>query len=210
MENLPLLFDGLWATLGIAAASSFAAILGGLLFGTIRAAGRDGVVEKALRLYLELFRVIPILVWLFAVFFAVPSMLDVELSGTAVAILVFSLWGAAEMSDIVRGALKTIPRAQYDAGLALGMTAGQLHGRVILPQAARRMLPGALNLVTRIVKTTSLVVVVGVVDVVKRSQQVIERTKEPFVLYAFLLLLFFALCWPLARLARHLEQRWSA
>ncbi|AHF92385.1 glutamine ABC transporter permease [Opitutaceae bacterium TAV5] len=208
-RNFPLLLDGLRATLGIAVASSLLSIIGGVLLGLLRASRAGAFVQTAARLYLELFRVIPILVWLFLAFFAVPAAFNLNLSGTLAAIVVFSLWGAAEMSDIVRGALKTIPRPQYDAGLAIGLSSWQLHWRVILPQAVRRMLPGAINLVTRIIKTTSLVVVVGVVDVVKRSQQIIERTKEPFVLYAFLLLLFFALCYPLSRLSRRLERRWS-
>ncbi len=208
-QNAPLLLDGLWATLGIAAAATFFSIIGGALLGMMRASWNNAIVQAAARAYLELFRVIPILVWLFVFFFAVPAASSLDISGTLAAVTVFSLWGASEMSDIVRGALKTIPQAQYDAGRAIGLSGAQLHLRVILPQAVRRMLPGAINLVTRIIKTTSLVVIVGVVDVVKRSQQIIERTKEPFVLYAFLLLLFFALCHPLSRLSRRLEKRFN-
>ncbi len=208
-QNTPLLLDGLRATLGIALASTLFSILGGAILGLVRASWNNAAVQAAARAYLELFRVIPILVWLFVFFFAVPSAFNLDLPGAFVAVLVFSLWGASEMSDIVRGALKTIPRAQYDAGRAIGLAGAQLHLRVILPQAVRRMLPGAINLVTRIIKTTSLVVLVGVVDVVKRGQQIIERTKEPFVLYAFLLLLFFALCHPLSRLSRRMERKFN-
>jgi polar amino acid transport system permease protein len=208
-QNAPLLLDGLWATLGVAAAAAFFSILGGVALGMVRVSCKNTLVQAAARAWLEVFRVIPVLVWLFVFFFAVPAALNLDLSGTFVAILVFSLWGASEMSDIVRGALTAIPRAQYDAGRALGMSAAQLQWRVILPQAARRMLPGAVNLVTRIIKTTSLVVIVGVVDVIKRGQQIIERTHEPFVIYAFILLLFFVLCHPLSLLSRRLEKRFN-
>ncbi|MDR1010995.1 MAG: amino acid ABC transporter permease [Opitutaceae bacterium] len=208
-QNAPLLLDGLWATLGVAAAATFFSILGGVALGMARVSCKNALMQAAARAWLEVFRVIPVLVWLFVFFFAVPSALNLDLSGTFVAILVFSLWGASEMSDIVRGALTAIPRAQYDAGRALGMSAVQLQWRVILPQAARRMLPGAVNLVTRIIKTTSLVVIVGVVDVIKRGQQIIERTQEPFIIYAFILLLFFALCHPLSLLSRRLEKRFN-
>lgn len=208
-RNAPLLFDGLRATLQVAVLSLGFSLIGGLLIGVARLS-RSRIVQSVARVHLEAFRIIPLLVWLFVAFFAVPTALGVPVSGEVAAVVVFSLWGAAEMGDLVRGAIASIPRAQFDAARALGLSGAQLYRHAILPQAVRRLLPGAINLATRLVKTTSLIVIVGVVDVVKRGQQVIERTHEPFAIYLTLLAVFFALCFPLSLLSRNLERRWPA
>lgn len=208
-RNAPLLLDGLQVTLGVAAVSVALGVAGGLLVGAVRLSPAP-VVRFAAWLHLEAFRVIPLIVWLFLAFFAVPIAFGLPVSGALAAIVVFSLWAAAEMGDLVRGALASIPRAQFDGGRAIGLSTGQLYRQVILPQAVRRLLPGTINLVTRIIKSTSLVVLVGVVDVVKRGQQIIERTQEPLAIYLALMVVFFVLCFPLSLLSRRLERRWAA
>jgi polar amino acid transport system permease protein len=208
-KNLPLLLDGLASSLQIALASVTLALLIGFAVGTAHLSPSP-TLRKSAKIYLEAFRIIPVIVWLFVAFFAIPIAFNLTISGETAAILIFSLWGGAEMSDLVRGALSSIPVAQYEAGRALGLSETQLYRQVIVPQAIRRLLPGAVNLITRMIKTTSLVVLVGVVDVVKRAQQIIERTHEALTLYAFLFVLFFALCYPLSLLSRWLERRWPA
>jgi polar amino acid transport system permease protein len=140
--------------------------------------------------------------------------LDIHLDGELVAVIVFSLWGAAEMGDIVRGALESLPKHQTESGKALGLSFWQLYRFVLLPQATRRLLPGAINLSTRMVKTTSLVVMIGVIDVVKVGQQIIERSilKEPtasFWIYGFIFILYFIICYPLSILSKKLEAKWE-
>jgi polar amino acid transport system permease protein len=209
LKNVPLLLDGLKASLLIALTSVVLGLFIGCFVGTAHLS-RSPAVRAVAKIYLEAFRIIPVVVWLFVAFFAIPIAFNLTVSGEAAAILIFSLWGGAEMSDLVRGALTSIPIAQYEAGRALGLSETQLHRQVIVPQAIRRLLPGAVNLVTRMIKTSSLVVLVGVVDVVKRAQQIIERTHEALPLYAFLFVLFFILCYPLSLLSRWLERKWPA
>jgi len=151
--------------------------------------------------------VVPLLVWLFLAYFLLPQLLGVGLGGTTTAILVFSLWGASEMSDMVRGALLSLPRSHREAGLALGFSPYQLHRHVIIPLAQRRLLPLTVNLMSRIIKTSPLAVLVGVVELVKRSQQIVERTQQALAIYAVIFLFFFLLCYPLSLLARRLEAR---
>jgi len=207
LKNLPLLLDGLISTLTIALASVILGLLLGCVVG-IAHLSRSSAVRTAAKIYLEAFRIIPVIVWLFVAFFAIPIAFNLTISGETAAILILSLWGGAEMSDLVRGALTSIPVAQFEAGRALGLSEIQLYRQIIIPQAIRRLLPGAVNLITRMIKTTSLVVLVGVVDVVKRAQQIIERTHEALPLYAFLFVLFFILCYPLSLLSRWLERKW--
>lgn len=212
--NMQRLMGGLLITARIALLSIIVGSLLGLLLGLVQTT-KSKLVRFLCRFYLELFRIIPILVWLFIVYFGIPSMLDIHVEGEAVAVGVFSLWGAAEMGDIVRGALVSLPKHQLESGKALGLSFWGLYRYILIPQAVRRMLPGAINLSTRMVKTTSLVVMIGVIDVVKIGQQIIELSilKAPtasFWVYGFIFILYFIICYPLSRLSKQLEAKWQS
>lgn len=211
--NFERLMHGLLITARIAFVSIFIGALLGIVLGVVRTS-RFKAVNALCRLYLEAFRIIPILVWLFIVYFGVTGLFDLHLDGETVAVFIFSLWGAAEMSDLVRGALSSLPKHQLEAGKALGLDFWQLYRYILIPQAVRRMLPGAVNLATRMVKTTSLVVMIGVIDVVKVGQQIIERSifKMPaasFWIYGLIFLLYFLICYPLSKWSKKLEARWQ-
>lgn len=207
-KNFNLLMQGLSNTLYIALASLLLSFFIGFLFGILRMSKNFGV-KLLTDIYLEAFRIIPLMVWLFSFYFFIPRIFEYQISGEAAAILVFTMWGTAEMGDIVRGAMESLPKGQIDAGLSIGLSKSRLFFYVQFPQAIKRILPGAINLATRMIKTTSLVVLIGVVDVIKRGQQIIERTKEAFWIYAFLFVLFFIICYPLSFLSKRLEKKWA-
>lgn len=208
-----LIFEGLFVTVEIAFISIIIGSLLGILIGLSRTS-KSKVVLFINRVYLEAFRIIPTLVWLFIFYFGVTTALNINLSGEVVSIIVFSLWGAAEMGDIVRGALQSLPLHQIEAGKALGLNYFQLYRYVLIPQAIRRMLPGTINLATRMIKTTSLVVLIGVIDVVKVGQQIIETSRfefptASFWIYGFIFFLYFIICYPLSKISKNLETKWS-
>lgn len=208
-DSYKLLLDGLGNTLMIAMVSLLISFFFGFVFGIIRMS-KNKIIKLLTDLYLEAFRIIPLMVWLFSFFFFIPRMLDINISGELASILVFTMWGTAEMGDIVRGGLESLPRTQLEAGLSVGLSKFQLFIYIQFPQAIRRMIPGAISLATRMIKTTSLVVLIGVIDVIQRGQQIIERTKESFWIYAFLFLLFFIICYPLSLLSKKLEAKWES
>jgi polar amino acid transport system permease protein len=151
-------------------------------------------------------------VLLFLVFFGSVTTLGLNFSGEVASVVVFTAWGAAELGDLVRAALEAIPQSQYDGTFALGLTSRQAFMRVILPQAVRSLLPPTVNLVTRIIKTTSLCMLIGVVEVVRVGQQIIDFNRFDYPMsalwtYAVLALLYFVICWPLSLLSRWLERR---
>ncbi|QDR79271.1 amino acid ABC transporter permease [Sporomusa termitida] len=212
--NLQRLLGGLLITARIAFLAILIGSLLGIVLGLINTS-KSRIIRLLCRLYLEFFRIIPILVWLFIVYFGVPGLFNIHLEGELVAVIVFSLWGAAEMSDIVRGALASLPKHQIESGKALGLSFWGLYRYVLIPQAIRRLLPGAMNLATRMIKTTSLVVLIGVIDVVKVGQQIIERSllKEPtasFWIYGLIFVLYFVICYPLSKLSKKLETKWES
>jgi polar amino acid transport system permease protein len=212
--SMQRLFAGLLVTARIAFISIIIGSLLGIVFGVIRTS-KSKWIRLISRLYLETFRIIPILVWLFIMYFGVTTALGIHLSGEIVSIIVFSLWGAAEMGDIVRGALESLPKHQIESGKALGLDSFGLYRYILIPQAVRRMLPGAINLATRMVKTTSLVVLIGVIDVIKVGQQIIElsRLEVPtasFWVYGFVFILYFIICYPLSIISKKLESKWNS
>jgi polar amino acid transport system permease protein len=213
-KNFLRLMGGLLVTAEIA----FISIIIGTLLGIVIGFSRTTKIKPILfinRLYLELFRIIPTLVWLYVFFFGVTTAFGIDLSGMTVSIIVFSMWGAAEMGDIVRGALQSLPRHQIESGKALGLNTYKLYRYVLIPQAVRRMLPGTINLATRMIKTTSLAVLIGVVEVVKVGQQIIETARfelptASFWVYGLVFILYFIICYPLSKLSKRLEAKWNS
>ena len=136
------------------------------------------IIRGICRFYLECVRIIPILAWLFIVFFGISQQFDINLSAITSAIIVFSLWGVAEVGDLVRGAITSLPKHQSESGKALGLQQWQIMCYIILPQALRRLLPSIISLSTRMIKTTSLVALLGAVDLLKVGQQIIELNKS--------------------------------
>lgn len=211
--NMQRLFEGLMVTVRIAFISIVVSSLLGIVLGVIWTS-KSKWLRLVCRVYLEMFRIIPILVWLFVMYFGVTTALNIDISGELVSIIVFSLWGTAEMGDIVRGALESLPKHQIDSGKAIGLSPWGLYRYILIPQAVKRMLPAAINLATRMVKTTSLAVLIGVIDVTKVGQQIIERSRievptASFWVYGFVFILYFIICYPLSSISKRLENKWN-
>jgi len=212
-NNLARLGQGLAVTLKIALISVAASMVLGIVYGLVMTA-KNKFVYGACRIYLEAFRIIPVLVWLFMFFFGSALLLGADLGGLLVSVIVFSLWGTAEMGDIVRGAVKSIAAHQWQSADAIGLTRAQVQLYVIIPQAVRRVVPAAMNLVTRMIKTTSLVAFVGVTEMLRVGKQIIEfnmmkNYMASFWIYGFIFLIYFILCYPVSKLSKKLEARWE-
>ena len=205
-KNFVRLLGGLWAALQISLISIAISMVLGTLLG-ILVGRKNGIGRILMRCYLEFIHIMPQMVLLFLVF-------GWNLPGETAAVIVFSLWGTAEMSDLVRGAVTSVPAIQYESAMALGLSRPQVFRFVILPQAIRRLIPQSINLITRMIKTTSLVLMIGVVEILKVGQQIIEANRKTspnaaFGVYLTIFLLYFLLCWPVSLLARRLEKRWG-
>ncbi|MGM9661406.1 MAG: amino acid ABC transporter permease [Faecousia sp.] len=211
--NFLRLLGGLWVAVRISLISVAISIVLGVVVGMLMTA-KSRILKAVFRLYLEIVRIMPQMVLLFVVYFGTTRVFGWNLSAEAAAIFVFSFWGTAEMGDLVRGALQSIPTIQHESAQALGMTPLQVYGFVILPQTVRRLIPLSINLITRMIKTTSLVMMIGIVEVLKVAQQIIEANRRTapnaaFGIFAVVFLLYFLICWPVSRLAGYLEKRWS-
>lgn len=212
-HTMARLLKGLSVTLRVSLLSVALSVFFGLIFGWIMTK-KSPIIKILSKVYLEFMRLMPQLVLLFIVYFGMARALGIHISGFNAAIIVFTLWGTAEMGDLVRGAISSIPKHQYEAAASIGLTRLQTMGYVVLPQALRRLIPQAMNLVTRMIKTTSLIALIGVVEVIKTGQQIVEAVRLEFAsaalwIYLVILILYFLVCYPLSKWAGHLEEKWK-
>nr|WP_027421606.1 amino acid ABC transporter permease [Lachnobacterium bovis] len=212
-SNFSRLLQGLYVALEISFVSVTISILLGLIVGVLMTS-KNPILCFILKIYLEVVRIIPQMVLLFVVYFGTTRVFGMDLLAETSAIIVFVFWGVAEMGDLVRGAIKSIPTIQFESAYALGMNKFQVYVYIILPQTLRRLIPISINLITRMIKTTSLVVMVGIVEVLKVAQQIIEanRTTSPnaaFGVFGVVFIMYFLICWPISRLSIYLEKRWA-
>ena len=212
-KNMIRLLGGLWVALKISLISVVISIPLGILLGIVMT-WKNPVTKAVTRVYLEIVRIMPQMVLLFLVFFGTTRMFGWNLSAEFASVIVFTFWGTAEMGDLVRGALISIPKHQYESSEALGFSKIQTYLYIISPQTVRRLIPLSINLITRMIKTTSLVLMIGVVEMLKVAQQIIEanRMSSPnaaFGVFLVVFVLYFFACWPFSVLAREKEKKWN-
>ena len=212
-RNFVRLLQGLWVSVSIALTAMVFSTAFGTVLGVVMTSTKKSV-QVFTALYLNFVRIMPQLVLLFVVYFSLATTAGINLGAKTSAIIVFVIWGTAEMGDLVRSAIISIPTHQMNSALALGLTKQQALRTVILPQTLRRLLPLAMNLTTRMIMTTSLVVLIGVVEILKTGQQIIDsnRFSHPNAalwIYGTIFALYFLACWPLSLFSRRLEKKWN-
>ena len=210
-QNLSRLLEGLTLALYISAIAVVLSLVLGIILGIAQVKGHS-LIRKIMRGYVHFIQIMPQLVLLFIAYFGLRAF-AINLSPEMASIIVFTMWGTSEMSDLVRGAIVSMDHHQYESGLALGMSPRQVYIHVVIPQIAKRLIPLSMNLITRMIKTTSLLLMIGVVDIIKVSQQIIEtnRLASPngaFGIYLVVFMLYFISCYPISILARYLEKKW--
>lgn len=210
-NNMLRLLSGLWVTVRLALISIGLSLLLGSTLGAAMTL-KNTVVKVLTRVYLEIIRIMPQLVFLFIVFFGVTKLTGANLSGEVSAVIVFTLWGTAEVGDLVRSAFEAIPKHQFESGLSLGLSKIQLYVFVIFPQALRGLIPNIINLSMRMIMTTALVSLIGVTEVLKVGKQIIDANRFDYPnaaiwVYAAIFLLYFLICFPLSLISRRLAKK---
>lgn len=210
-NNFSRILQGLWTSIWIAGASLIIGLILGTLLGILRTLPNK-IIRFILRLYLEFFRIVPTIVLLFLFYYILPRTFHVNWPASWMAVLAFSLWVAAEFSDIVRGALESVPLVQKESGLALGLSRVQLLRYVLLPQVVQLELPATINLATRVIKTTSLLMMISIMDVIAIGQQIIEANNQKyptavFWIYGLIFFLYFIIDYPLSKWSKQLAAK---
>ncbi|RMB12087.1 amino acid ABC transporter permease [Eilatimonas milleporae] len=156
--------------------------------------------------YVETFRRIPFLVILFIVLYVIQPLAP-DASLLAIATVAVCLLSTAFLSEIVRAGLESVPRQQTEGAAALNFTAAQSLFLVVLPQAWRVILPPAAAFIVMFIKDTSLASQLGVIELTFAGKILVNRGFSPFLGYGAVLILYFAMSYPLSRLGAYLEKR---
>lgn len=173
----------------------------GLLYGPVW-------LRAILRTYVDIIRGTPLLVVIFLIFYGLPA-LNLEISGFQAAVVAFSLFAGAHISEIIRGGVSSVPRGQTDAAKALGLTFWPSLAWVVLPQALPVLLPPWVNTAVEMVKGSSLVVLVSVSDLMFSTVKVAERTGNPLPLYLTAAAIYVVINLTISRFGVWLERRAS-
>ena len=203
---------GLVNTLKISAVSLLGSTLIGIVLGTLLTI-RFAPSRALIRLYIEVWRGLPILVTIFIIFFALPAIsLRLEFDAVTAASIGLILWGSAQVAEATRGAVQSIPREQHEAAAALGFGWVGRHVFVIMPQALRRLLPPLVGLLVNIVQNTTIAQVIGAPELLEAAERQVERLtfegeEHPIEIYGAVMAVFFLISFPLTRLAAYLERR---
>jgi polar amino acid transport system permease protein len=205
--TLPFLWQGFLVTLHVSALVVAASLVAGVLVGIGFAYGPLWL-RLLLRAYSDILRGTPLLVLIFSVYYLLPFA-GLNLQPFPAAVAALAAFKTAHVGEIARGAIQSIAAGQTDAGKAIGLTFAQRLCWVILPQAVRRFLPPWINSVTDAVKGSALVSLVGIVDLMLASQQVIGRTYEPLPVYLLAAVIYFAINYSLSVASRRLEARYA-
>lgn len=206
VRSLPLLLQGLWRTVLLGALSIALGLAGGLILALVRL-----YAPAALRLlavaYIDVFRALPVLVWLVIVYYAFPF-LGLRLSPFASACLALSTISSAYTAEIYRAGIEAIPRGQFEAAQSIGLTAIDVMRDVVLPQAVRIVIPPLTNNSINVMKDTALASVVALPDLLKQATQAQALAANPTPLIAAAAL-YLLLLLPLVRLVARFERRFA-
>lgn len=189
---------------------STATIIGGLLIGVVCGVlmlSRRRILVLPVNGFVQAFRCTPLLIQIIWFYYALPVAANVTIPAWFAAALGLTFYMAAFSAEIFRGGLQSIDRGQWQAARAIGMLPWQVMYRVVLPQAARRMLPPFVNQSVLQIKNTSLLSVIAVPDLMYQAQLMVSETFRPLEIYTSLGIAYFAMLYPLQKLAKKLERR---
>jgi polar amino acid transport system permease protein len=207
--NLLFMLDGLWATVSLSLAAMGVSLVLGMavaLAGFSRWRG----LRWFNRVWVELFRAVPILVMILWVFYGLPVVLDIRIGIFLAAMLAIAVCDSAFEAEILRGGIQSIERGQHEAAQALGLTGWQRYRFVVLPQAIRRVLPPIGNQLVYVVKMSSLASVIGYQELTRRANELVVTVFRPLEIYTILVLEYLALILLISWAVRRLEKRLGA
>ncbi|THF85809.1 amino acid ABC transporter permease [Deinococcus sp. KSM4-11] len=206
-QNIPYLLQGAAMTLKITAL----ALVFGVLLGTLVALARLSPLRWLAGLalaYIELIRGTPMLVQIFLIFFGLPQLLQHPINEFAAGVIAFSINSSAYVAEIVRSGIQSIARGQTEASLSLGFTPTDTLRYIVLPQAFRRVVPPLVNEAISLLKNSSLLSAIAIVELTRAAQLVSSRTFRPFEMFLAISVMYLIMTLTLSFIANRIENRW--
>jgi polar amino acid transport system permease protein len=207
LNNWTLLLPGLFNTIQLSIQVILFGTVVGLIGGTLLLFGHP-VIRATARAYVDIIRGTPLLVSIFLIFYGIPA-LGIPVPAFSAAVIALTVFAGAHMSEIVRGAVGSVPRGQTEAAMAIGLPFAARLQFIVFPQAVRRMIPPWVNLCVELIKGSTLVSLVSVTDLMLSAREVLERTAQPVPFFILLAIVYFVMCYGFSRFGGQLERRFA-
>jgi polar amino acid transport system permease protein len=189
---------------------SLIAFIGGGVFGfllMLMRISKKRILKWTSRFYMEFFQGTPLLLQLFLIFFGIPIVLGYDVSPWVSAAIALTAYSTAFLSDIWRGCVESIPKTQWEAGTALGLSYFQQLRYIIIPQSIKISIPPTIGFLVQVIKNTSLTSIIGFVELTRQGQILTNVTLQPFIIFTMVGAVYFIICYPLSLYSRNLETR---
>ena len=205
IEILPFFLKGMWMTVAVSGISLALATVLGFLLGVVRGS-RNRLLVFLVGVYVDVIRGTPFVVQIFIVFFILPEW-GIQLDAFPAAIISLTVMGAAFICEIVAGGIKAVPAGQWEAAASSGLTRYQQLRHVIVPQSLSTILPPLVGQYVLLIKDSSVVSVIGVVELTRVGWVTVVRIPEGLMVFSLVGILYFVISYPLIRLSNYLEKR---
>jgi polar amino acid transport system substrate-binding protein len=205
-KSLPVLFKGMGKTLLYTIISLFFAFIIGLIFGFMKV-GQNKFLRVVATVFVDIFRGIPLIVLAFFIYFGIPQAMGFTMPMFLAAILTLSLNAGAYVTEIIRGGIQSIDRGQMEAARSLGLPYRKAMIKIVIPQAIRVMIPSFINQMVITLKDTSILSVIGLVELTQSGKIVIARTFASFDIWLTVAIMYLIVIITLTKIADYLEVR---
>jgi polar amino acid transport system permease protein len=205
IEIYPFFLKGLWMTVVVSGISLVLGTIFGLLLGIVRASG-NRFFAAIVGAFVAVIRGTPFVVQIFIVFFIFPEW-GIQLEALPAAILSLTILGTAFICEIVAGGIKAVPKGQWEAATSSGLNIYQQLRHVIIPQSLQTILPPLVGQYVLLIKDSSVVSVIGVMDLTRVGWVTVNRIPEGLMVFTLVGLLYFSISYPLIRLSNRLEKK---
>jgi polar amino acid transport system permease protein len=204
-ESFPFFLKGLWMTVAVSALGLIFSTILGFMLGIMRASNKK-LLTWPIGAYVFVIRGTPFVVQIFIIFFILPEW-GIQLDAFPAAVLALSILGTAFICEIVAGGIRAVDKGQWEAGTAAGLSTIQQLRFVVIPQAMQTILPPLVGQYVLLIKDSSVVSVIGVVELTRVGWMTVVRIPEGLIVFSLVGILYFVISYPLIRVSNSLERR---
>jgi polar amino acid transport system permease protein len=207
-HSLPFFLKGLWMTIAVSGLSLLMGTAIGFLWGIIRAT-RSRIAKAVIGVWVDVIRGTPFLVQIFIIFFIMPEF-GIQLDAFPAAVIALTNLASCFICEIVAAGIQAVPWGQKEAATSTGLNWFQQLRYVIVPQSMRVILPPLVGQYVLLIKDSSVVSAIGVIDVTRVGWLTVQRIPQGLLVFGLVAILYFVICYPLIQLSGRLEKRMSA
>lgn len=211
VKSIPLLIQGALATIQIALVSIVIGLCGGIVIGVFNCKKMQNRISSLIfNGFVWIVRGTPLFVQVLIIYYALPEVLGISLSPFLAGVIALGMNSTAYISEIVRGGINAIPEGQWEAAYVIGLKPVQVFQGIILPQMFRIVLPGITNELTALIKETSILMVIGVVELTKISKDIVARELDPMTIFLAVAFIYLIMTTSVSMLAQWVQKREKA